>query len=177
MVECGGLENHYTREGIEGSNPSPSASNYLFMLVTSHAIIGSTLPLLIPNPYISIPLCFVSHFFLDMIPHWQVAFAPYKSTQFAVIGGVVDLMLGISFTVVLSMYHPDIASLMWLGAMAGMVPDIDTILPYIFPAIKNSKIFKFYWDWHCKIQYEINSVWGVVTKFVLLLSLIFIVIK
>lgn len=41
------------------------------MLEFCHAITGATIASVIPNPLISLPLCFVSHFVSDLLPHWN----------------------------------------------------------------------------------------------------------
>jgi len=41
------------------------------MLELPHAIIGATIASKIPNPLISLPLAFLSHFLVDLIPHWN----------------------------------------------------------------------------------------------------------
>ena len=41
------------------------------MLLTPHTVVGIALGAALPNPIISIPLSFLSHFALDMIPHWD----------------------------------------------------------------------------------------------------------
>ncbi len=41
------------------------------MLETPHVAIAAAIASKIPNPLISIPLAFVSHFILDMTPHWN----------------------------------------------------------------------------------------------------------
>lgn len=42
------------------------------MTATAHAIVGAAIATKIPNPFISIPLAFLSHFVCDKIPHWDV---------------------------------------------------------------------------------------------------------
>lgn len=41
------------------------------MLELPHTVIGAAIGTKIPNPLISIPLAFISHFLLDLIPHWN----------------------------------------------------------------------------------------------------------
>lgn len=41
------------------------------MLELSHVAVGAALAIRIPNPLISIPLAFLSHFIVDYIPHWN----------------------------------------------------------------------------------------------------------
>jgi hypothetical protein len=41
------------------------------MMALSHALVGVAIATAVPNPLISGPLIFVSHFLLDAIPHWD----------------------------------------------------------------------------------------------------------
>lgn len=41
------------------------------MLETPHVIIGATIAAKIANPLISLPLAFLSHLVLDLVPHWN----------------------------------------------------------------------------------------------------------
>jgi len=42
------------------------------MLDASHALIGASLAKLAPNPYLGLPLAFLSHILTDLIPHWDL---------------------------------------------------------------------------------------------------------
>ncbi len=41
------------------------------MLELPHAVVGAAIATKIPNPWIALPLAFLSHFPLDLIPHWN----------------------------------------------------------------------------------------------------------
>jgi hypothetical protein len=41
------------------------------MLEFAHAITGATIVATIPNPLISLPLCLISNFAIDYLPHWN----------------------------------------------------------------------------------------------------------
>lgn len=41
------------------------------MLELPHTIVGAAIATKIPNPWIALPLAFLSHFPLDLIPHWN----------------------------------------------------------------------------------------------------------
>jgi hypothetical protein len=41
------------------------------MLELPHTLVGATIATKIPNPLISLPLAFFSHFLLDLLPHWN----------------------------------------------------------------------------------------------------------
>ena len=41
------------------------------MLELPHAVLGAAIATKIPNPWLALPLAFLSHFPLDLIPHWN----------------------------------------------------------------------------------------------------------
>ena len=57
------------------------------MLETPHVIVGAAIATKVPNPLISIPLIFASHFVLDMVPHWN----PHLNTEKNKFGKVTNL--------------------------------------------------------------------------------------
>lgn len=47
------------------------------MLESPHVTVGAAIASKIPNPLISVPLAFASHFILDKVPHWN----PHLNTE------------------------------------------------------------------------------------------------
>ena len=41
------------------------------MLLTPHTLVGVAIATNISNPFLAIPLAFISHFLGDKIPHWD----------------------------------------------------------------------------------------------------------
>lgn len=41
------------------------------MLETPHVVVGAAIATKIANPYLSLPLSFLSHFLLERVPHWN----------------------------------------------------------------------------------------------------------
>lgn len=68
------------------------------MTATGHAITGTVLAAIIPNPFIGIPVAILSHIACDAFPHWDTGtnMRKYPRRQF-IIGSFVDL--GISLIV------------------------------------------------------------------------------
>lgn len=73
------------------------------MLELPHTIIGAAIATKIPNPLISIPLAFLSHIPLDLIPHWNPSLytetkkygqPTKKSTQLVIIDTLLSLGVG-----------------------------------------------------------------------------------
>ena len=135
------------------------------MLITPHAVAGATIGALLPNPLLAIPVAIGSHFILDSIPHWQETLAPYTPTRKTYIRIPFDAALALGLIALITHWHPESVSLIWICAAFANAPDLDTIV-IIFPHLKRGLVEKF-WDFHCKIQLETSSLWGVVTQVVL----------
>jgi len=76
------------------------------MLELPHTTIGAMIATKIPNPLISIPLAFLSHIPLDLIPHWNPSLytetkkygkPTKKSTQLVIIDTLLSLGVGFFF--------------------------------------------------------------------------------
>ena len=102
------------------------------MLETPHAIVGAVIVSKIPNPIISLPLAFASHFVLDMVPHWN----PHLNTEIRNKGKIsstttlivaADVLLAIiSGVAISSLSLPDTthAGFVLMGAFSGVLPDV-----------------------------------------------------
>ncbi len=128
------------------------------MLTTPHATAGAALGALIGDPLWVVPAAIASHFLLDSVPHWQETLAPYTPTKKTYIRAPLDIVLAVSLTALMAHWSPDRSSAVWLGALMANAPDLDVIL-IVVPEWKRGLI-KRYWDWHCQIQRETSSLWG-----------------
>lgn len=91
------------------------------MLSTPHLLVGAAIVKAIPNPFISLPLAFLSHYALDSVPHWDGSpRAPFGLKTTA--GIVVDYAFGASLIYLLTFGYPN-QYLIWLGAFLGTAPD------------------------------------------------------
>lgn len=136
------------------------------MLTTPHAITGAAIGALLPSPLLVVPLAIGSHFVLDSIPHWQETLAPYTPTKKTYIRVPIDIALAIALVWFSVHWQPNHVSTIWLGAIMANVPDLD-VITVLMPRLRQGLI-KNYWDWHCKIQREISSMWGVVTQLIVI---------
>ena len=93
------------------------------MTATNHALTGATIATLVRQPYLAIPLAFLSHFFCDALPHFDIKFKfdtkqmwYYLSAEFIAMIGLVIFLL-ISGTV---------QPIFWLivAAIFAMSPDL-----------------------------------------------------
>lgn len=132
------------------------------MLTTPHTAAGVALGAAIGNPILVIPAAVVSHFLLDCVPHWQETLAPYNPTWKTYVRVPIDIALAIGAAVFAAHAAPQHAAAIWTGATAANVPDLDSLVVLV-PNIKRGVIQKF-WDWHCAIQRETSSLWGLVPQ-------------
>ncbi len=136
------------------------------MLTTPHSMAGAAIGALLPNPIVVIPLSIGSHFVLDSIPHWQETLAPYIPTKKTYIRIPIDIALAITLVWLVAHWQPNHISTIWLGATMANAPDLDVIMVLV-PRLKQG-LLKKYWDWHCKIQQETSSMWGVLTQLIVI---------
>jgi hypothetical protein len=136
------------------------------MLTTPHAAAGIAIGALVGNPYIVVPAALASHFVLDAVPHWQETLAPYTPTRKTYVRVPLDIALAVGITVLATRWQPHYMLAIWLGAVFANVPDLDTVV-ILIPKLKRGLVRK-YWDWHCGIQRETASLWGIVPQLVVI---------
>lgn len=132
------------------------------MLTTPHAAAGIAFGVVLGNPVLAVPAAIVSHFLLDRVPHWQETLAPYTPTWKTYVRVPIDIALTLGLTVWAAHIQPGQAAAIWAGAIAANVPDLDTLV-VVVPAIKRGTV-QSYWDWHCRIQRETGSLWGILPQ-------------
>lgn len=143
------------------------------MLITPHALTGAAVGTLVTNPLLVIPLAICSHFILDSVPHWQETLAPYTPTKKTYIRIPIDVALTVTLVWVAVQWQPDHTAPMLLGAVTANMPDLD-VMTIVIPKLRRNLIAK-YWDWHCRIQRETASLFGVLTQLIVIgLSLVVI---
>lgn len=156
--------------------------NYLLMLETPHAAVGAALVLAIPNPLISLPLAFASHFVLDIVPHYNphihTELKKYgklqkKTVGLIVVDSTVAAVLGFSIAWFAAYSNPDIFStstffLVLLGAFMGTLGDF-LEMPFYFLKYRG-KLMQKYVMWQKGIQNHIDNVWGILTQIVVLIA-------
>lgn len=110
------------------------------MLETPHVVLGAAIATKIPNPFIAIPLAFVSHFVLDKVPHWnphlytetQKSGHPSKvSTAIAISDIGLSLIMGFWFA---GRYLPDYqkSAIVLACCLASVAPDVVKYPYYYF---------------------------------------------
>ena len=92
------------------------------MLVTNHVLSGALIGYLVPGPAAGFALGVVSHFVLDIVPHWGVPRPIHEMMHVAVPDGLV----GATTMAVVALTTPPHRRGRVLAAMSGaVVPDLD----------------------------------------------------
>ncbi len=131
------------------------------MLETPHALVGMVIAATIPNPWVSLPLCFLSHFVVDMLPHWN--WEP-DTRPLSLLGIVFDLILLeilIGYLAFRSPLQPNLAG----GAFFAILPDL-VEAPHIFLGFNNKHLQKLC-DFQKSIQKRAPVLPGILTQLVL----------
>jgi hypothetical protein len=142
------------------------------MLETPHVALGLAIAVAIPNPLISIPLAFASHFALDMVPHWN----PHINTEMKKFGKLtnptlfiiaVDLALALILTIFIGKTNPYI----YLASFMSILPDIAEG-PYFLFGWRN-KYLDIILRFQRSIQASANIFWGLLTQIIILVACLF----
>ena len=140
------------------------------MLETPHVFVGAAIATKIPDPLIAIPLAFLSHFVLEMVPHWnphlnseteKYGYPTKKSTLLVVADSSLALISG---SLIAYSALPDTGrSLTVLFAcLASILPDLIEA-PYFFLRIRNKLIQKWI-VFQKSIQNDTSIIPGLLTQ-------------
>jgi len=137
------------------------------MLLTPHTAAGIAIGAAIPNPIISVPLAFLSHFGLDLVPHWddvglaevaRLGRLPRRAFRIILLDGLIALSFLLYF---LYWAMPDygIGITIFASAFAANLPDMFYI-PIVFWGKR--------WNWaiwmaklQVKLQGKAPLAWGI----------------
>ena len=144
------------------------------MLETPHVALGVAIAVAIPNPLISIPLAFASHFALDMTPHWN----PHLNTETKKYGYLTNktlLIIGIDLAcaAILTAFVSKGNMNILLAAFVSILPDV-VEGPYFLLGWKNELIKKWI-NFQKSIQSEANLFWGLLTQVLVILGALYII--
>jgi hypothetical protein len=144
------------------------------MLETPHVALGIAIAVAVPNPLISIPLAFASHFVLDMTPHWN----PHLNTETKKYGYLTNktlLIIGLDLAcaVVLTAFASKGNINILLASFASILPDI-VEGPYFLLGWKNEFVKKWI-SFQKSIQSDANIYWGLLTQILVILGALYII--
>lgn len=147
------------------------------MLETPHVALGMAIAVAVPNPFISIPLSFASHFLLDMAPHWN----PHLNTEtkkygHLTTGTLLIIGLDVASTLLLTgfAYKANFNNINLIYcAISSILPDLLEAPYYIF-GFKN-KTLEIWRQFQIAIQTDANVFWGMLTQIIVLLGALYII--
>lgn len=140
------------------------------MLETPHVAVGAAIATKIPNPFISIPLAFLSHFALEKVPHWnphivtetkKYGMPTKKSIVIIAIDVALALGLG-SFLAYRALPDTNHALTIFFASFASVLPDLIES-PYFFLKMR-SKFLKSWLTFQKSLQVDTTPFWGFVTQ-------------
>jgi len=141
------------------------------MLETPHVAVGVAIASKFPNPWIAIPLAFISHFALDKVPHWnphlytetQKTGKPSNgSTAVAVIDIGCSLILGSGFAI-RALPNQNLAILILACSFASVLSDVIKY-PYYYFHLRQKWLVTWV-NFERSIQVDTKSIfWGITTQ-------------
>lgn len=152
------------------------------MTATGHAIVGAAIATLIPNPVVSLPIAFLSHFAGDKLPHWDIMTDKKKTKTQILFQSALDVLLG--FTLVWAIFIFYLQSpnplIIFLGAFAAQLPDWLELPYFIFG--KHYPIFRQNYQiqsWIHDVWFDsrLKAPWGIVTQIVVVAIFIWLVLR
>ena len=149
------------------------------MLETPHVFVGAAIATKIPDPLLAIPLAFLSHFILEMVPHWnphlnseteKYGYPTKRSTVIVVADSSLALISG-SLIAYSALPDTGRALTILFACLASVLPDLIEA-PYFFLKIKNKLIQKWI-VFQKSIQNDTSIIPGLVTQYITIFAAIF----
>jgi len=143
----------------------------------NHSLTGAATALAVNNPELVIPLAFLSHFAVDVIPHFHATTAPPKVAKAVV---YADFIVTIGLVVWLSVFlKTNVAGwIIFSGAIAALSPDFVWVWRYFkhrdvrkVASEPMSKFSKF----HQQIQWS-ESHWGAIVEACWAIFFVFLIV-
>lgn len=147
------------------------------MFVLVHVLLGGLIGEYSHSILLIVLVSLISHFVLDMIPHWDGGDFDRKffnktgiafSGKISIFINIFDLIICIFLMSFL--YKEFHSKLMLLGAIAGIAPDLAKF-GYLTKLRKN-RHFLNYLKFHSKIQKDVNWKLGLITQIIITILLI-----
>lgn len=136
------------------------------MLVTTHAVVASTIAIKTGNPYIYLPFAAADHFILDTFPHFGGRWLK-KNYRLMV---VVDAMCGIALFLILARYTKFSVLILFIVCFLAGWPDLLTFLN----RTGKKKRFTGLQNFHDNIQ-KLEFPLGIFIEFVIVLGCLMLI--
>jgi len=148
------------------------------MILTAHLLAGAALASKIQPAPLAFVLAFLSHYFLDIIPHWEYSTENIKEKRwrksfpdFLKVGA--DICVGILLILIFSNKQP----IIYAGAFAAILADGLTLLGLIF----SNKLLRHNDDFHQKIHFlrdkKIPLFWRIFSQILVIFLAIFFLLQ
>lgn len=144
-----------------------------------HVLLGGLIGIYFNSVLLVFVLAFLSHFFLDMIPHWnldfdrdnfkmnsEISFTKKTATFF-----LLDILLALILLDLL--YFSFRSELIVFGALAAVLPDVVS-LGY-FTKLRHNKHYKRFIHFHNNIQKDTGFIVGIITQLIMAAILLIII--
>lgn len=120
------------------------------MILTAHLLTGAALASKIHCAPLALSLAFLSHYFLDLIPHQEYSIENirekrWKKSQLDFLKVFLDISFGTFFILLLAKNNP----LIFTAAFLAILPDGFTLLSLVFP----NKMLRIHDNFHQKIHF------------------------
>lgn len=145
------------------------------MLSTPHLLVGAAIAHSIPEPAISLPAAFLSHFVLDATPHWDGSpKAPFSKKLIS--GVIADYIFGMALVYFISSGQPH-QFIILLGALLATLPDFIMAITKHFPTpLAHLPLIYTFNKHHLNIQNNVHIAQGLLSSSVVsIAALIFLI--
>jgi hypothetical protein len=143
----------------------------------NHAVTGAFVAAAINRPAVALPAALLSHFFADIVPHWDYKLPGGPKRRLKVM--CLDLTLSLILLVVLALTVNATPWMIFLGGLLAITPDIMWLEFFLTgrPSIKGNpkRLINRIRRFHLWIQWSETS-WGLYVEaawFMLMLALIY----
>lgn len=136
-----------------------------YMILLVHLLFGAATGSTIKNIPLAIILAFLSHYFLDLIPHIEYNIENVEKKQWrAMLPNIfkisLDFCLGILLILIFSKNQP----IIYICGFVAAIPDCLTALCYFIP----NKLLKIHYELHQKIHFlkdkKISNFWRIASQ-------------
>jgi hypothetical protein len=131
------------------------------MTTTNHAITGAFIAALVKQPFLAIPLAFLSHFVCDALPHFDVKFQFGQKSmyQYLAADGFVAILAGL-FLLWRGVHNPILLAVCGFAAMS---PDLFWLYYGIRGRLGKYELYGMIAKFHHNIQWSATK-WGIIPE-------------
>ena len=148
------------------------------MTATNHAVTGAVIALAVKKPEFAIPLAFLSHFLIDVVPHFEALDLPGKFARLFIFSdALVAAILSIFVALIFNVKVP--AWLIFICSAAAVSPDFMWAFRY-FRLKDMDKVFDEPMSWVARLHLDIQlseTLRGILVEAAWLVAMITLLIK